>query len=69
MSEHQFKLKHGEKRYDNFYHAATVAEAKAAEDDKPVIISRKLLNRFEDVAQVHPDGRVEELVDDLDTGL
>lgn len=65
MTDTVFKLKQGEQTYDDFFNALTVAEARAAEKGGSVIVSRKLLNRFEDVAKVYPDGR-RELLGDFD---
>ncbi len=58
-----FKLKHGEATYDDLYKALVVAEAKAEDEDEPVVVSKKLLNTFEDVVRVFPDGTQERLDD------
>lgn len=63
MSEEVYKLKGGQKEYDERMHAVTVAEAKAADEEEPVVVCRKLLNRFEEVVRVHPDGSQERLDD------
>lgn len=63
MTEEVYKLKGGQARYDDRYKAITVAEAKAEEDGEPVVVSRKLLNTFEDVVKVHPNGSQEQLED------
>lgn len=64
MTDGVYKLKNGQKEYDQLVHAVTVAEAKAADEDEAVVICKKLLNRFEEVIRVEPDGSQER----LDTG-
>lgn len=59
-----FKLEKGQKEYENIYHAMTVAEAKAADEDEPVTIYKKLLNTFEPVVKILPDGSQKQLSDE-----
>lgn len=66
MADGVYKLKTGQKEYNEFMHAVTVAEAKAADEEEPVIICKKLLNRFEEVVRIHPDGSQERLDTDDD---
>lgn len=61
MTDGVYKLKDGQKEYDEYLHAVTVAEAKAADEGEPVVICKKLLNRFEEVVRIHPDGSQERL--------
>ncbi len=61
-----FTLKDGEATYDSFFDAVTVAEAKASEENRAVTVCRRLLNTFEDLVRVHPDGRRETLADDFE---
>ncbi|MFB6166818.1 MAG: hypothetical protein ABEJ62_00975 [Candidatus Nanohaloarchaea archaeon] len=61
MTDEVFKIEGGEKSYDSYYSAETVAEAKAEEEGESVKIYRKLLNTFEPVMEIHPDGEKEEL--------
>lgn len=56
-----YRLEDGEKTYQEFYNAVTVAEAKAEEQESPVTVYRKLLRSFEPVVKVHPDGTEEKL--------
>ncbi len=56
-----YRLEGGERTYDEFFSAVTVAEAKAAEEDSPVTVYRKLMRTFEPVAKIHPDGEQERL--------
>lgn len=62
-----YKLKYGQKEYDNLYHAITIAEAKAEDEDEEIILCRKLLNRFEPVLKIYPDGSQERLTDESGT--
>jgi hypothetical protein len=62
MSE-SFKLKNGQKEYDNYFNAVTVAKAKAEEEETPITICKKELQTFEPIATVHPDGAEEKLDD------
>lgn len=63
MSENTFKLKGGEATYDSFYDAVQVAEARAEQTDRSVIVCRKLVHTYEDVVKVFPDGDQERLSD------
>lgn len=65
MSE-KYRLEGGSKEYEKFINALKVAEAKAKEESNPVIIQRKLLNSYEDVAKVHPSGKREDIEGDQD---
>lgn len=56
-----FKIEDGERTYDERFNAVTVAEAKAAEEDAPVTVYRKLLRTFEPVVKVYPGGEQERL--------
>lgn len=58
-----FKLKEGEATYDDLYKATVVAEAKAEDEEEPVVVCRKLLNTFEPVVKIFPDGSQERLDD------
>lgn len=65
MTEQVYKLKQGSKEFDELISAVKVAKAKAAENDEDVVVCRKLLNTFEPVVSVSPDGSEERLTDDL----
>lgn len=59
--EEVYRLEDGEKVYDEFFHAVQVAEAKAEDEDRSVTVYRKLLNSFEPLVKIHPDGSQEKL--------
>jgi hypothetical protein len=62
MSE-AFKLKGGEKEYDNYINAITIAEAKAEEQEEPVTVCKKETRSYTPLVQVNPDGSQEKIED------
>lgn len=62
MSE-AFKLKGGEKEYDNYINAVTIAEAKAEEQGEPVIVCKKETTSYTPLVRVLPNGSQEKLED------
>lgn len=57
----KYRIKGGNKKYENFFNVLKVAEAKAKEEESPITIQKELLNTFEDVTKVHPSGKREDL--------
>ncbi|MDY6770529.1 MAG: hypothetical protein SV186_01070 [Candidatus Nanohaloarchaea archaeon] len=60
MSE-SFKLKGGQKEYDNYINALKVAEAKAEQKEEPVEVCKKELEEYNELVRVFPDGSQEKL--------
>lgn len=61
-----FKIKDGSAEYNSIHDAVAVAKTRAAAEGRPITICRKLLNTYEPVIRLHPDGSKEQVQDDPD---
>ncbi len=60
MTEVYF-IENGKVEYKNFYHVLTIAEAKAQEENKPILIFKKLQGYSKPISRVYPTGKREDI--------
>ncbi len=56
-----FFIENGKVEYTNFFHVLRIAEAKAQEENKPILIFRKINGYKEVISRVYPDGKRDDL--------
>ncbi len=56
-----FVLENGKVKYNNFFHALRIAEAKAQEENRPILIFKEIRGHKEPVSRVYPNGKRDDI--------
>lgn len=61
MTNEKYKIKGGQKEFEEYYRAVKVAEIKAESSGKPVTVCKKTLKNMEELVKILPKGSQIEL--------